>query len=40
MKKVIILVLLATLTGCGTLGGALQGAGDDLHKVGDWVRSK
>lgn len=40
MKKAIVLILLATLAGCGTMGGALQGAGDDLHKVGNWVRSK
>lgn len=28
------------LTGCGTLGGAVSGAGSDLQRAGDWIRSK
>ena len=32
--------IVASLTGCGTLGGAMQGAGEDLNKAGQWVRSR
>jgi hypothetical protein len=37
MKTFIALMLLLTLTGCGTLGGAISGAGRDLGRVGDWL---
>lgn len=41
MKKVLsIVVLSALLSACGTVGGALSGAGQDLSKVGDWVRNQ
>jgi hypothetical protein len=39
MKTSIVLLLLA-LTGCGTLGGAISGAGKDLSRAGDWIQSK
>jgi hypothetical protein len=39
MKTSIVLLLLA-LTGCGTLGGAISGAGKDLGRAGDWIQSK
>lgn len=32
--------LIMMLTGCGTLGGAVSGAGSDLQRAGDWIRSK
>jgi predicted small secreted protein len=28
------------LSACGTLGGAISGAGQDLSKAGDWIKSK
>lgn len=28
------------LTGCGTVGGAISGAGDDIKKVGDLIKSE
>jgi len=40
MKTFIALMLLLTLTGCGTLGGAISGAGRDLSRAGDWIQSK
>ena len=40
MKTFIALMLMLTLTGCGTLGGAISGAGKDLSRAGDWVQSK
>jgi hypothetical protein len=39
MKTSIVLLLFA-LTGCGTLGGAISGAGKDLGRAGDWIQSK
>lgn len=38
--KTLIILLLLTLTGCGTLGGAISGAGKDLSRAGDWIQSK
>lgn len=43
MKSILIpiaVLLTLTLTGCGTLGGAMQGAGEDLQKYGEWVRNR
>jgi predicted small secreted protein len=42
MKGMFMLVaMVATLlTACGTLGGAISGAGQDLSKAGDWIKSK
>jgi predicted small secreted protein len=40
MKLVISLVLSVVLTGCGTIGGAVSGAGQDLTKAGEWIRNK
>lgn len=28
------------LTGCGTMGGAVSGAGTDLQKAGEWIRTR
>lgn len=40
MKKLAVLFVVAILTGCGTVGGAVSGAGTDLQKAGDWIKSK
>lgn len=41
MKHLIFAVLVSTmLVGCGTLGGAVSGAGQDLQKAGEWIQSK
>lgn len=37
MKLIATLVLSLSLVGCGTLGGALHGAGNDLQSVGGWL---
>lgn len=39
MKFVMILLMSLSVTACGTLGGAMQGAGEDLNKAGQYVRS-
>ncbi len=38
MKTLITVILAATLSACGTLGGALEGAGQDLSKLGNTIR--
>jgi predicted small secreted protein len=40
MKVIVIAFLLSALTACGTVGGAVSGAGQDLSKAGEWIRSK
>ncbi len=40
MKTLAILVLTAMLTACGTVGGVVSGAGDDLQKAGNWIKSR
>jgi hypothetical protein len=34
------ILILTSLVGCGTVGGAMQGASEDLNKAGGWVRSR
>lgn len=38
MKYVAILLVSTILTGCGTLGGAVSGAGEDLQRAGEWIK--
>jgi predicted small secreted protein len=33
-------VVLITVTGCGTVGGAVSGAGQDLSRAGEWIRAR
>lgn len=40
MKMTLVVLLASLITGCGTLGGAVSGAGKDLSKAGDWIQSK
>lgn len=43
MKLVKILTavtLLSLVTACGTMGGAVAGAGRDLNRLGKWIESK
>ena len=39
MKTLISFLLVIALTGCGTVGGAMQGAGQDLHQAGQYVKN-
>jgi predicted small secreted protein len=39
MKSLFIMSVLAVLTGCGTVGGAMQGAGQDLNQAGQYVKN-
>jgi predicted small secreted protein len=38
MKKVILILVVMALTACGTIGGAVSGAGDDLNKAGNYIK--
>jgi hypothetical protein len=40
MKLVLGAIIALSFTACGTLGGAISGAGQDLSKAGDWIKSK
>lgn len=40
MKFLTMLILATVLTACGTVGGAVSGAGTDLQKAGDWIKSR
>ena len=40
MKFLLILIMVYMLTACGTIGGAVSGAGKDLSRAGEWIQSK
>lgn len=40
MKTLIMLLFVVSITGCGTVGGAVSGAGNDLQRAGDWIKSR
>jgi hypothetical protein len=40
MKFLTMLILTTVLTACGTVGGAVSGAGTDLTRAGEWIRSR
>ena len=40
MKTFISVLLMLTLTGCGTIGGTMSGAGRDLSRAGEWISNK
>lgn len=40
MKLVFILTLALVVSACGTVGGAVTGAGEDLRRAGDWIKSR
>lgn len=34
------MLVIFSLGACGTVGGAIDGAGEDLKKAGKWVKSR
>lgn len=40
MKTLFVCMLVLAVTGCGTIGGTISGAGKDLSRAGDWIQSK
>jgi predicted small secreted protein len=39
MKSFFIMVSIVLLTACGTVGGTLQGAGQDLNQAGQYIKN-
>lgn len=39
-KTALIIALSLCLSACGTLGGAISGAGEDLSKAGNWIKNR
>lgn len=39
MRYLIVMIMMVSLTACGTIGGAMQGAGEDLDRAGNYVKS-
>jgi len=37
IKILTVVTLLSLVTACGTMGGAVSGAGRDLHRLGGWI---
>jgi predicted small secreted protein len=33
-------IIVLILTGCGTVGGAVSGAGSDLQRAGEWIKTR
>lgn len=40
MKLVLAVILAMSMSACSTVGGAVTGAGEDLRKAGDWIKSR
>lgn len=40
MKLILVFTVALGLTACGTMGGAVSGAGDDLKTVGSWIKKQ
>lgn len=40
MKSISILIMALAVQACGTMGGAVSGAGDDLKTVGGWIKKQ
>jgi len=40
MKTLIVILTALTLSACGTVSGALKGAGQDLQAAGQWMEPK
>ena len=38
MKTVILSLAVLMLTACGTIGGAVSGAGEDINKAGNYIK--
>jgi hypothetical protein len=40
LKSIVLVLLINNIVGCGTVGGAVSGAGTDLQKAGDWIKTR
>jgi predicted small secreted protein len=37
---ILFLCISTSLVGCGTIGGTISGAGEDLSKAGEWIKNR
>lgn len=40
IKFLLLVSSMSLLTACGTVGGAVSGAGTDLQRAGEWIRTR
>jgi len=40
MKLILVAVATLMLSACGTVGGAVSGAGEDLSRAGQWIKNR
>ena len=40
LQYLLLSLLLITVSGCGTVGGTVSGAGQDLSRAGEWIRTR
>lgn len=40
MKFIAVIMVALALTACGTVGGMVSGAGEDLKKAGNWIQNR
>ena len=40
IKVIAVVSILTILSACGTVGGAVSGAGSDLSRAGEWIKSR
>ena len=40
MKTIFVIAMTIALAACGTVGGAISGAGRDITAAGEWVQTK
>jgi predicted small secreted protein len=39
-NSMLVFFVAFALYGCGTIGGAVSGAGSDLNKAGEWIKKQ
>jgi predicted small secreted protein len=40
LSVLVFSITVLILTGCGTVGGAVSGAGSDLQRAGEWIKTR
>lgn len=40
VSRLTIIYVVFVVAGCGTVGGTLSGAGTDLQRAGDWIKTR
>jgi len=40
IQYVVVSLIVVATYGCGTVGGAVSGAGQDLSRAGEWIKTR